>query len=96
MLPRWNGSPPPRSLDGRLAMKMNPAPRRDGSRRVIAGIVLSVVAHLLLVFVLWAVVPDTPPPQQEASRAPVGGAPKQQVESTAEEVEEELEVEGEK
>ena len=76
MLPRWNGSPPPRSLDGRLAMKMNPAPRRDGSRRVIAGIVLSVVAHLLLVFVLWAVVPDSlPPPSTEKVRLNVVDKP---------------------
>jgi exosome complex component RRP4 len=36
-------------------------------------------------------VPDNPP-QQEVSRASVGGAPKQEVESTVEEVEEELEV----
>jgi exosome complex component RRP4 len=40
-------------------------------------------------------VPDTPP-QQEASRAPIGVPKSAQVESAVEEVEEELEVEGEK
>jgi exosome complex component RRP4 len=37
-------------------------------------------------------VPDTPPAQQEVSRAPIGGAPKPEVEAAVEEVEEELEV----
>ena len=61
-----NGSRRPARREGPLAMRMNAKPRSGNSRRILAGVVVSAAAHLLLfVLLMFATPENVQPPRRE-------------------------------